>query len=60
VEDKDIEQIFFHPLDVLMSFKLAEQHLPVLDVCVCACGEELEGRSGHIFVFLLNLKCSLL
>lgn len=57
MEGRAVKQLFFHTLDVLMSFKLAEQHLPVVDACVCACSEEWEGRCGHIFVFLLNLKC---
>lgn len=56
MEDKDVEQFFFHTLDVLMSLKLAEQHLPIVDACVCARGEEWEGTSGRIFVLPLNLK----
>lgn len=57
MEDRDVEQLFTHGLDVLMNIKLSEQHLQIVYACVHARGEEGEGRSGHIFVFSLNLKC---
>lgn len=57
MEDRDVEQLFTHALDVLMNIKLSEQHLQIVYACVHARGEEGDGRSGHIFVFSLNLKC---
>lgn len=55
-EDRDVDQSFAYALNILMNFKLSEQHIQILYACVHAYSDEGEGRCGDIFVFSLNLK----